>query len=154
VLDIRSAGYVFEYSLHVEWNPKETGYHGHVYQHGSYVDQGFLQERCLAHGFGYPDIRKFVARGGPEVRYGLKLAGLNYGLKLAERQESLERFLEVNGYRLCHHSRGFFRNVAGEACGLTEGRRAWRSLVAGEAEAWRQEFHPDWEQPLPAGVGE
>jgi hypothetical protein len=147
VYELRAAGYVFEYCLHVEPNPKETGYHGHLYQVGAFVPQAFLQSCCLRHGLGFPDIRKFERRGGPEVTYGLKLAGLNYGLKLAQRQDSLDRYLEVNGGRLSHQSRAFFRNAAGDPCGLTEARAAWRSLaVAGVGqESWSIGFHPEWE---------
>ena len=146
VSEVRQAGFVFEYCLHCEWNPKETGYHGHLYQVGAFVPQTFLQSCCLRHGFGFPDIRKFRRRGGAEVTYGLKLAGLDYGLKLSLRQEALERYLEVNGGRLSHQSRHFFRNLDGERCGLTEARAAFRSLRAdGVESAWRVEFHEAWE---------
>jgi hypothetical protein len=146
VYDLRRAGYVFEYCVHCEWNPKETGYHAHLYQVGSYVPQAFLQSCCVGHGLGLPDIRAFHARGGPGEAYGLKLAGLDYGLKLSKRKEALERYLRLNGGRLSHQSRRFFRNLEGQRCGLTEGRAAFRSLRAdGVESSWRLVFHDEWE---------
>ena len=146
VREIRAAGYVFEYCLHCEWNPKETGFHGHLYQIGSFVPQAFIQSSCLRHGLGYPDIRKFRSRGGPGEAYGLKLAGLDYGLKLSKREEALDRYLDLNGGRLSHQSRRFFRNLEGERCGLTEARAAFRCLRAdGVESSWRVEFHDEWE---------
>ena len=145
VRDVRAEGYGFEYCAHIEPNPRETGRHAHLWQKGSYVPQAFLQERCLAHGMGYPDIRRFRRKGGPKVSYGVKLAGIDYGLKLAERKDALEVYLEHNGGRLCHHSRGFFRDELGEVCGLTEGRAAWRRLVTEEPEDWALVCRPEWE---------
>ena len=147
VEEIRAAEYVFEYCVHCEWNPKETGYHAHLYQVGCYVPQAFLQSSCVRHGLGYPDIRKFTARGGPSETYGLKLAGLDYGVTLSKREECLERYLEVNGGRLSHQSRGFFRDASGKSCGLTEARAAWRSLAHGGdgKETWALRHRPDWD---------
>ena len=148
VEDIRAEGYRFEYCVHVEPNPAGTGHHAHMYQKGDYVPQAYLQERSQAHGFGIPDIRKFVRRGGPKVAYGLKLAGIDYGLKLASRQDSLDSYLGVNGGRLCHHSRRFFADESGSSCGLGEGRKAWRRLAFGEqeAETWVLTYRAEWEE--------
>jgi hypothetical protein len=94
---------------------------------------------------GFPDIRRFRRRGGPKVSYGVKLAGVDYGLKLIERQDALEVYLECNGGRLCHHSRRFFADENGQACGLGEGRKAWRRLVTTEPEEWVLIHRPDLE---------
>jgi hypothetical protein len=151
VEDIRAEGYRFEYCVHVEPNPAGTGHHAHMYQKGDYVPQAYLQERSQAHGFGIPDIRKFVRRGGPKVAYGLKLAGIDYGLKLASRQDSLDSYLGVNGGRLCHHSRRFFADESGSSCGLGEGRKAWRRLAFGEqeVETWALTYRAEWEVSRP-----
>lgn len=147
VRDVRAAGYRFEYCLHIEPNPKGTGLHGHLYQWGDYVPQAFLQERCLAAGMGWPDIRAWRPRGGPKVSYGLKLAGIDYGLKLAKRAEALGLYLDANGGRLAHSSRSFFRDEYGVSVGQLGGREAWRRLVVGDAaEEWQLVCRPDWEE--------
>jgi len=148
VRDVRGSGRRFEYCLHVEPNPAGTGHHAHMYQKGDYVPQAFLQDRCQAHGFGIPDIRKFVRHGGPKVAYGLKLVGLDYGLKLAEREDSLDIYLRCNGGRLCHHSRRFFADETGTSCGVLAGRKAWRRLAFGEQEpeTWALTYRAEWEK--------
>jgi hypothetical protein len=53
----------------------------------------------------------------------------------------------VNGGRLSHQSRGFFRDASGKSCGLTEARAAWRSLAHGGdgKETWALRHRPDWD---------
>lgn len=108
----------FEMAFHVEPNPKGTGNHIHAWQHGpSKIPQDKLQEACERVGLGYPDIRRWRDRGG-KTGYGLK--GIGYGMK----HEDLEMFLSLNGGRLVHHSRGFFRDGAnGERLTLGEAKR-------------------------------
>ena len=145
VRDVRAAGFEFEYVMHVEPNPRGTGRHAHIFQKGDYIPQDFLQERCFANGLGIPDIRAFVPKGGPKVAYGVKLAGIDYGLKLTERAESLAGYLAVNGGRLTHQSRGFFSDEYGVGCGVLEARRAWRRVVTTMPQAWGLRHRPDWE---------
>jgi hypothetical protein len=145
VYEIRRVGYEFRYVMHVEPNPRGTGRHAHLYQKGDYIPQDFLQERCLAAGLGIPQIRAFERKGGPKVAYGVKLAGVDYGLKLTERAESLGEYLTVNGGRLSHQSRGFFADDVGATCGLVDARRAWRRLCTSTPEVWELHHRPDWE---------
>jgi hypothetical protein len=145
VEDIRAEGYRFEYVMHVEPNPRGTGRHAHLYQRGDYIRQRRLQELCFLNGLGIPDIRAFKRKGGPKVGYGVKLAGIDYGLKLVERADALDEYLVCNGGRLSHQSRGFFADEFGKACGVGEGRRAWRRLCTTDPEAWGLQHRPDWE---------
>ena len=58
----------------------------------SYIPQSVLQEVCLGHGMGYPDIRKWDPERGGGARYGLKA----------------DEVLELNGGRFGTWSRDFF----------------------------------------------
>lgn len=112
-------------AYHVEPNPKGTGNHIHAWQHGpEKIPQGELQEACERDGLGIPDIRRWENRGGG-AGYGLK--GIGYGMK----HEDLETFLSLNGGRLVHHTRGFFRDRA-DGEGLTLGEAKRRTMPPGE----------------------
>lgn len=107
---LRRDGYTIEMCWHVEPNPAENGHHIHGWQHGDYIPQGHLQERCLGLGLGIPfinEVRQKVGRGS-SVGYGLK--GVKYGLKNAESVESMHAYLDANGGRLVHATRGFWRD--------------------------------------------
>lgn len=99
---IRRAGYEWEWAHHVERNPAGTGYHLHGFQHGDYVPQAELQDACERAGLGYPDIRKFTLRG-ETAAYGVK--SVKYGMK----SDDLEDFLHLNGGRMVHATRAFWR---------------------------------------------
>lgn len=108
-----------ELAYHVEPNPSGDGRnHLHAWEHGpAKIPQAALQEACERNGFGIPDIRRWRARGGG-AGYGLK--GISYGMK----HEDHETFLRLNGGRLVHHSRAFFRDTAnGERLTLGEAKR-------------------------------
>ena len=98
--ELRSLCYEVEYWGVFERNPKGTGHHFHAWTKGSYIPQRVLQEVCLGHGLGYPDIRKWDAGRGGTARYGLK-GSAQYGLKA-------EEVLELNNGRFGTWSRGFF----------------------------------------------
>ena len=114
-----------EFAFHVEPNPRGTGNHLHGWQHGpAKIPQAALQEACERCGFGIPDIRRWHNRGGG-AGYGLK--GIGYGMK----HDDLERFLSLNGRRLVHHTRGFFREGAGGPS-LTLGEAKRRATPPGD----------------------
>lgn len=110
-----------ELAYSVEPNPKGTGNHLHAWQHGpNKIPQAALQEACHRSGFGFPDIRKWTDRGG-KTGYGLK--GIGYGMKA----DDLEVFLELNGNRLVHATRNFYRDGAhGERLTLAEAKEKVR----------------------------
>jgi hypothetical protein len=109
---VRQDGYAWQDVFFVERNPKGTGFHAHLYQHGDWVPQAVLQEHAQRSGMGFPDIRRWreVDHGG--YAYGLKSA-TGYGLKGAARSESLTGYLADNGGRLFHASRDFWRSPDG-----------------------------------------
>jgi hypothetical protein len=99
--ELRSLGYEVEYWGVFERNPRGTGHHFHAWTKGSYIPQGVLQDVCLGHGMGYPDIRKWDPGRGGTARYGLK-GSARYGLKAAGE------VLELNRGKFGTWSRGFF----------------------------------------------
>lgn len=125
--DLKRATGGFDWVWSVEWNPTGTGHHVHAYQRGEFVAQRLLSSRARARGMGrVVDIRQWK---GASPGYGVKLAG--YGVKLAGESSSdaLCRFLDVNGARLVHTSRSFWRDENGGPCGAREARRAFLRTV-------------------------
>lgn len=102
---IREAGYRSEDCYHVEPNPRGTGHHAHLWQWGDYIPQRKLQALAKRESIGIPYIER-VRASGP-MSYGLK--AVTYGLKGVEDHEL---YLEANGKRLVHASRGFWREGA------------------------------------------
>lgn len=122
---VRKDGYEWHIAYHVEWNPSGNGMaHAHGWQYGDYVPQARLQELCEKAGQGIPYIQRMRQRvgRGQNVSYGLK--GVTYGLKGAYERESLDGFLEANGGRLVHSTRGFWRDGrGGETLTLEEAKK-------------------------------
>lgn len=119
------AGKPFEWCWHIEPNPAGTGHHCHYWQHGRYVPQTLLSATASALGMGEVCTIQRWRPSKKAITYGLKLAGVTYGLKLAEAEESLEGYLEANGNRLVHASRGFWKDQDGERVGQREAMKAW-----------------------------
>lgn len=122
---IRRDGFEWNLAYHVEWNPSGNGMtHAHGWQYGDFVPQARLQELCEKVGQGFPYIERIKQRvgRGQNVSYGLK--GVTYGLKGAYERETLDGFLEVNGGRLVHSTRGFWRDGRrGETLTLEEAKK-------------------------------
>lgn len=118
-----------EWVLHVEPNPRETGYHGHIWQHGSFIPKAALQTAAHRAGCGWTSVNQIRTRN--VGAYGLK--GLGYGLKGVQEEVTGTEYLRVNGSRLTHQSRGFFRGVGvREAERLSqnpEGESPWHVLL-------------------------
>ena len=115
---IKQAGYRTEWCWYVEPNPKGTGHHIHVHQHGDYLPQRELVDLADGVGFGRNTwIRPWRADTRSQHAYAMKDAA-GYGMKdAASRDERAAVYLEVNGGRLHHHSRGFFRHPDGTHIG-------------------------------------
>jgi hypothetical protein len=126
---LRREGMTWHLAYHVEPNPKGTGRHAHGYQRGSYVPQALLQDVCGRAGLGIPYIERYVPpKGDPSkpIGYGLKLAGIDYGLKMAESEASLRTYLDCNGDRLVHATRGYWLDGQGKAlAGVREAMAAF-----------------------------
>lgn len=110
--------------VHVEPNPKGTGFHGHIWQHGpSPIPKAALQEAAHRAGAGWSRVESIRSRKGAGA-YGLK--GLGYGLK--GTSDGPDEYLRVNGRRLTHQSRGFFRGHSV--------REAERLALGGARDEW------------------
>lgn len=102
----QNGGKPFESVLHVERNPHGTGYHGHLWLHGSRLDFAASDAAARRAGLGWVHTEVIRVTSGASA-YGLK--GASYGLKGASDGSS--GYLWHNGGRLTHQSRGFFRGL-------------------------------------------
>lgn len=124
----RKLGVPFDWCWHMEPNPKDTGHHMHAWQRG----KDFLPQRALAEvarsvGMGpVAFVNRVKSKRGEALGYGMKLAGVAYGMKMAEAEDTMGVYLEANGNRLVHASRGFWRDEDGKAfSGQREAMTAW-----------------------------
>lgn len=98
-----------EWCYTLEQNPKETGFHAHCLQTGSYLPQDALQTACKRGGGGIPYINAIKREGIWTSRYGLKGFGADgYGLKTFRPDGDPTHALRINNGRMEHHTRGFY----------------------------------------------
>lgn len=90
---------------HVEQNPNGTGFHAHIWQHGGMVDLDVLRAAALRAGAGNWLHASRIRSSAGAAQYGLK--GLGYGMKGV--QSAADNYLRLNGGRLTHQTRDFFR---------------------------------------------
>lgn len=129
---LRKRGYEWQMAWHREPNPKGTGHHTHGWQTGDYVPQALLQEVCQTEGLGLPWIERMKQETGA-VGYGLK--GVHYGLKMTDADAQAQTYLQANGGRLVHATRGFWRDEHGNPCGQRAAMKAYARLRSnGEGE--------------------
>lgn len=112
-------GYRLRAAYTIEENPKKTGFHLNVWWWGPDVPQQLLSD--VAQSVGWGEV-VYVERwrSGRRDGYGLKDA-LGYGMKDAVGSsvasptltENQETYLRINGGRLLHARRGFWRNGVG-----------------------------------------
>jgi hypothetical protein len=119
-----------EWVVHIEPNPRETGFHGHLWHHGPRIPKEVLQSAAHSAGAGWSRIEKIRTQKGVAA-YGLK--GLGYGLKGTE--DSAPEYLRLNGGRLTHQSRGFFRGLS-----VREAERQAFSSKDGDRDEWQVHF--------------
>lgn len=124
---IRAAGYSTADCYHVEPNPKGTGHHAHMWQYGDFLPQAELQTLARREGLGIPYIERI--RSDSFAFYGLK--GVGYGLKGVGD----DSYLDANGRRLVHASRGFWRDLEGRPISRIRGAvREARRVAYGVSE--------------------
>lgn len=133
----RLVGPLGEWAYHVEHNPRLTGFHAHAWQHGPQkVNMAALDECSARAGAGFCEVETVRSIGGAAT-YGLKavLGGSGYGMKGTD--EDPAEYLRINGGRLTHHSRGFFRSEAGARLPVREAEDQALAKLHGEREPGR-----------------
>jgi hypothetical protein len=122
-----------EWVAHVEVNPAGTGRHVHAWQHGPdkipVRSLSLAAERAGAGGFAR--ISRVRSVTGASA-YGLKgVAEMGYGLK---GTEDLRVYLDANGGRLTHQTRGFFRAPSGKPLSVRGAEDRAVELYTGKSE--------------------
>jgi hypothetical protein len=132
----RLVGDLGDWCYSVEPNPRGTGFHAHVWQHGpAKVDAAALDECSARAGAGLCRVET-VRSVGKAAQYGLKaLRGAGYSLKGTDDDPA--DFLRVNGNRLTHQSRGFFRSADGATLAVRKAESAALTALFGEREPGR-----------------
>lgn len=124
--DIRREGHALQWAWQVEANPAGTGHHVHGWQHGAYIPQRTLSRLADYRGMGR--VAHVQAWHGGRTGYALKgLESISYGLKEAERAQLAGRYLAMNGRRLVHASRGFWRRKVDDDGFVAISKRAARA---------------------------
>ena len=145
-----------EWVYHAEMNPRETGFHAHAWEHGARkVDAPALDLAAHRAGAGWCKVETIRNPGGVGA-YGLKgIGGLGYGLKGAD-SDPLE-YLRLNGGRLTHQSRGFFRRQDGRAVGVRQAEQGALRVLLSEGGGGRwglvTESAARWWASLPRSPG-
>lgn len=140
-----------EWIWHVECNPAGTGHHAHVWMHGDqFPDQSELSRCAVRAGLGadvYVESIRTPLRddqglvvGAGAMSYGMK-AVLVVPTDLDKLTPEQSHYLEVNGRRLFHASRGFWRDGRGNQL---HGKRA---AISG-AQRGRQQVRERWSVPM------
>lgn len=111
---VRATGESLDWAWTVEANPRGTGHHVHAAKRGRFLPHAVLAGACAREGAGFPWLSPARDVGAPE-RYLTKY--------LAKGGLDWAAFLALNGSRLVHVSRGFWRDDAGDACTWREARR-------------------------------
>jgi hypothetical protein len=133
---VRQDGFEMHWCWHVEPNPSGDGqHHVHGWQRGDFVPQARLSEIAASEGMGSFVRISRIRQTAKAVKYGMKLTGIDYGMKHAEAAE----YLEANGKRLVHSSRGFWIGQEGEKLALREAQSVWAKSVHDEQVGeWRR----------------
>ena len=113
--------YAVEWAWALERNPRETGYHAHLIQHGDYIPQRVLETRW---GGRRVDIRQVKATAG---QYVLKEARTVAGYPVKGTHSDLAGHLAINGRRVYHASRWYHRGLTQREV-LAEIRRERKDL--------------------------
>ncbi len=152
---LRADGLAWEYAWIVELS--ETGVpHVHFLQHGSKVSGRRFASAVRATSSGWGDLRE-IQHLARLARYVLKLPLAALDLDPDRPEDLLALHLTLNGGKLLHASRRFWRNAAGEPLpGIRAARVAARTVPKGprptqdQLSAWRA----GWKLPeVPVGIG-
>ena len=140
-----------EWAWSVEPNPRGTGHHVHAVQWGDFLPQRRLSQMADRRGMGrVVDVRALDRHAGSSL-YLVKMAADAYGLKQATSATDREAFIDANGGRLLHTSRGFWRDGQERI----RGGRPRRVAVARAMERMHgcSECRHHWSSVSPGSVG-
>lgn len=104
----------FEHAWHIEANPAGTGNHVHGWFWGATPTQHLLREAAVVSGMGadvWMGSWRVASSADALIDYGMKaVTGPGLG-----RSDEAKEFLALNGGRVMHASRGFYRDaITGE----------------------------------------
>jgi len=109
---LRRQGRQVEHAYSVEPNPRGTGNHIHGWTWGSPITLEELQDAATGAGMGaevWIGPAHVLPTTPPMIKYGLKSV-LDYPPGVTEMWPEAREFLELNGGRLLHATRGFWRD--------------------------------------------
>jgi hypothetical protein len=134
--NLRRLGFAVQDAFHVEANPLGTGHHAHLWTWGpSLLDEAAVSEAAVRAGMGrevWVGHRERPA--GAPLWYGMKtVLDFAHPTQLAPE---ISQYLELNGGRLLHASRGFWRDA--------EGREIRGGVRAAAKLARRQGSDDEW----------
>jgi hypothetical protein len=124
---LADAGIRGEWAYSVEPNPSGNGKaHVHGLHHGDFIPQKLFSQIAKRNGAGSIVMIQEIRDLSSAARYGVKAAGAAfYGVKASkETYGAFKAFLDVNGKRIEHHSRGFYRLPSGKVVTQAEAVRA------------------------------
>lgn len=114
---MKRADLLFETAYHVEHNPGGSGLHAHMWLHGDRPRHRDLNRLAINAGLGEVTLVKpmrYPHNGRPVMlTYGMKECLETFDPRVMPPRTIA--FLEVNGGRLVHPSRGFWRDAAGSS---------------------------------------
>lgn len=117
----------YEDVAHVERNPSALGTHLHLFAWGDHLDGETVRTCARLAGFGdWAGVEPIRTANGKALAYGLKvvISGSNEGPDLPGDSRD---YLDLNGGRLGHATRGFWRDHDGRPVkGWREAARHWR----------------------------
>ncbi len=149
--DLRADGLVFEYCWVLELSTSLRP-NVHVLSHGDVVSSSRFRA-ALSRAGGQGDIQtirhlKIVSR------YVLKLPLSGLDDPNVDAAAAMDLHLALNGQRLLHSSRRFWRNGATELSGVRAARRVARSKPTGSAPTPEQlaAWHANWKLPPTDGT--
>ncbi len=115
----------------VEPNARRGQHHVHGLQWGPFTDEERLSEVASSRGMGKRVQVEPVESVGAATGYGMKMAR-RFHPEVGPDAEALRRYLDANGGRLIHASRGFWRDSSGRRLGgIREAISATRGTVRG-----------------------
>ncbi len=132
---LRGAVREWEDCVHVEPNPSgDGGHHVHGLAWGAFPSVEAVRAAAVREGFGrWVGLRRIRDQDAAAM-YGVKLAALSaaaYSLKGVGQE--LETFLQANGGRMVHASRGFWRDSGGASLpGVRVARRVAAQRIGGD----------------------